>query len=830
DIINVPFFYSLVGIDVDSSKTPILLCGEALLQQFENYEKEGLTQYRKQTLLNLRIDRDFLIRTRPLKIHNQIWNLRGGVSDLSSNSNPDFRSLYIRSDVLVDLIYYVLENTQNSQFYTLLIYIPIFFFCGIFLTLILTHLIERRREEYRLYLINGMKIRTLKQILLGTGFGLGCTGGFLSAFGGVLLSTLLGKIFYPDISYLVSSGSVIWTILLQNCLLYSLLGGILVLISIRKPLKLIHLDTLVNNLPNGLTNKSVRSFSKEKWEFIALLIFLVISIFSVVLYYSSIPMDINLIQDTEFPFITPILIWLGPLMGILPFAFPLLLIDLAGDKIGLWITIHKKKFSTQKSKELSSKQNYDTCTENKTQVDGKIKSPQNSIASTPQAKKKASKIAQNSVIKKLTVWNLSQNLSKNKKLLTIFTFTLIIITISSNLVKTYQYSEHIHSTLYFAEGEIMEMNVFDDLSLSEIKSVSQKLQNESEKFGVDHFNAIYSTQTQGLEYGINGEYEITSIAAENLWYYRFSWVNYTLLLQDTTLLDKWFIGGTASEIFNKMELPNSILIPDYLLNRGVNISDTLSFSVKLANGTSINQNGTIIGAYSSFPAAYFGDHTYDWGVDEDFFRGIYMSYDLLQDSNIKFVQFISYSKTPMNNSNVQEFQEYLHLNIDANINIEKPNISGYQNEFDLQVFRLFQWEGYLFIVFAIFGIFLFYLIDNIQSGKEIAILRSKGIRERDILKSTFWESILLGGCASILSLIAMVSSQALIMYLNFYRSGNRSKRNFPLYFQQDWGAFLGFLFIGNLLFLLINMAFGFFKIKSTRSDQKLELFLRSARQ
>ncbi|MHA1522324.1 MAG: FtsX-like permease family protein [Promethearchaeota archaeon] len=815
DIINAPFFYSLVGINLEYSGTPILLCGEALLQQFENYEEEGLLQYRKTALLNLRIDRDFIIRTTSLKIHYQIEYLRGGVPGLSSL--PDFKSLNIRSDVLVNLIYYVSKNTRNSQFYALLIYIPIFFFCGIFLTLILSHIIERRREEYQLYLINGMEIHTLKKILLGAGFALGCAGGFFSSFGGGILSRLLENIFYPDISYaLFSSGSIIWRIILQNCVIYTLLGGIFVLISLRKPLKLIHLDNMTNNLPNSFTNKSVRSLRKKKWKFIALLIFIAISIFSVVLYYSSIPMDINLILDSDFPFIVQLLTWFGPLMGILPFVFPILLIDLVGDKIGLWITTHKKKSSAQKSKELSSKQNYDTCNENNTQVDDKNKNPQKFMVRTQQTKKKASKIPQNSVIKKLTVWNFSQNLSKNKKLLTIFTFTLILITISSNLMNIYQYSENFRSNLHYAQGEIIQMDVFDDLAFSKIKSVSQKLQNESEKFGVEHFNAIYSTQTHTSEYGTNWECEITSIAAKSLLYYRFSWVNYTLLFQDTTLLDEWFIGGTASEIFNKMELPNSILIPSYFLNQGVNINDTLSFSVKLANGTSINQNGVIIGAYSAFPATSI--------------KGIYMSYDLLQDSCIKFVQFISYSETPMNNSNFQEFQEYLHNNIDAYINIEKSDILRYFNEFDLQVFRLFQWEGYLFIGFSIFGIFLFYLIDNIQSGKEIAILRSKGIRERDLLKSTFWETILLGGCASILSLIAMISSQALFMYLNYVRSGSAFTSDRPLYFQQDWGAFLAFLIIGNSLFLIINMAFAFFKLKSTRSDQKLEFFLRSARQ
>ncbi|WP_371805691.1 FtsX-like permease family protein [Candidatus Lokiarchaeum ossiferum] len=828
EITNSKKFYSLVGIDLDSSKTPIFLCGEKFLQHFQILEGEGINQYQQKKLINLKINREYLLSESPLKIKRQIDSLRAPLT--ARNKDSEYSELFIEEKDSVSNIHRMVTNTQNAQFYTLLIYIPIFSLCGIFLTVILNNMIERRKEEYRLYLINGMEIRTLRLILLGIGFCLGFIGGMSSSFGGIVLSNLLINILYPDISETLIMKSVdLWTTFFQNCGIFAILGGFFVICFFWKPLKMFNQEFLVNN---EAKRKEVRSPLWRKIEFSLFIIFIAFSIFAIALRFASIPMDIDLIQDTEYPFIIYILEWFGPIMGVLPFAFPLLLINLIGDKAAKWITIQKKQLSSHSSKIISFEQSRNSASKYDHPLNDEYKQKKNKAKSSSSEKIRSSMNNRSSILKKLTIWKLSKNLTKNKKLLKLFTFTLILITISSNLVNSYQYSEKIHSSLYNAEGEILKMTIFENLSISNINNEFQNFQSESYQINRDHFNAIYHTQTNEDRFSdedVEWDVKFTSIEVANLWNYRFSWVNYSNLLQNTIILDDWFIGGKVDDIFSRMDLPNSILIPDYFLSRGVKINDTLVFSVKMVNGTTLSQEGVIIGAYSNFPAALLEGYSYNWENQEKLFEMIYMSYDLLKGACVKSVQFISYSQKHLADSYLQDLNSFVSLHLDSDIFIEQVDLSYYYNDFDIQIFHLFQLEGYLFIGFAIFGFLIFNFVDNIQSGREIAILRSKGMQEKNLLKSALWEITLLSGCASVLSLLGMICIGPLIMFLNFYRSGS-SKAMFPLIGQLDWYFFLGILLIGNFFFLIINAGFAILKLKSTRSDHKLEIFLRSARQ
>ncbi|WP_371805690.1 FtsX-like permease family protein [Candidatus Lokiarchaeum ossiferum] len=798
DIIDVPFFYSLLGITSENLQVPILLCGEELFQHFEPLEGEEIFQYMKTDYLNLRIDREYLLTTSPQQFYKQILAFRSYVRGNIGGTSL----LNIQMDSLVSHIEDISENSLKSQIYTLLIYIPIFLLCGMYMTMIFYHMIEKRKKEYGLYLINGMEIHTLKRTVLLAGFLQGVLGGAISSIGGILIAKILGNSFYPNLSsnyFRLVIGTI--PVLLQNFFTYSLLGGLLALISLWKPLKLVNFTDLKSKVSPSSISVPKTPSRKKKFQIVLFFGILAMGILAFYLEIQSIPIVRGRIDN---PAIAEILYYFGPLMGITPFVLPLLLINFWASFFGRWLTSKKKNAKALKISELP-----EIFSENERDF-------QKNTA----------------FLQKITVWNLKQNFVKNRKLAKIFSITFVLITISANLVSTYRFSEEIHFTLHNAGGEMMKVDVIDDHELLNLTQSSQQIPIKNIASEESHLNGFYHSQINGARYSAKNtdwDVEITSIERLSLWYYQFSWTNYSLLIQDTPILDEWFFGGTAAEIMNKLELPNSILIPEFLLNRGIKINDTLSFTIKMENGTRIQQEGVIIGAYSKFPTSNIQFSGDDGVTKENLFAQIYMSYNLIQKACIKIIQLVSYTEQPMTDHQKFDLINGLYENLDAEISIEVYDMVRYIDPFDSYVFHLFQIEGILLIGFTMIGFLFFNIVDNIQSGTNLALLRSKGVTEKILLKSHFLEILGLMGVSTLTAILAIMSTPSLITYLNFIRTVKRGS-TFYLYFTTNWEAVLGIILGGHVFFLLINMIFIFLQVKSTRSDQKLELFLRSTRQ
>ena len=191
----------------------------------------------------------------------------------------------------------------------------------------------------------------------------------------------------------------------------------------------------------------------------------------------------------------------------------------------------------------------------------------------------------------------------------------------------------------------------------------------------------------------------------------------------------------------------------------MNLDDTLSFTMKLTNGTKIQREGVVVGAYTKFPASYM-ERSYDESVDFE----IYMSFDLLQDARIELVEFIYYSQADFSILEKSYISQYINEHFSADYSLRFLDIGRYHDEFDAKTFELFQIEGYLLIIFALFGFFIYSLIDTLHSDAEIAVLRSKGLLEKDLIRSSLFETLILVGIGSILALISTLGTKGLILY------------------------------------------------------------------
>lgn len=795
-IFNEKDFFSLVGLHYWQDSAPIFLCGEKLLNQFENISSFEIYQINERNTLNLKLDRFPILNHSPQTFSKELQKFETSIQVWSDNS-----WIYIEWGSWKSALHNLVSSYSRFQIYSIMLFIPIFLLCRKYLKTSFSYLIERRKNEFGLYLINGMEKRSLKLILLGIGLIIGIIGGLVGTLLGLILSKVMGNALFPStIIYQSYINSETWSILLKNGLLNSIAGGLFSLISLYSPLKT--LDTLElqeNLISNPLLNKRDRSNNDIRNGLLIIFLISLILIFIYDLTFEII--DYKILSD-DYPLLFWVLYITGPLMGLFPFVFPTLLVTFIGEKLGDWIEKFQRRHFQVKSKQKLSLND--------------------KISRHFQKKTKNSR----SYVKKLTSWNIVHKLNKNIKLLEIYALAIIFISISVNINDSYDFSERIHSSLYHADGEMMNMDIIDEVDLGNIQNFTNEMQQDAIQYSLKSINAISHTQMNRDRYTeeeMNWDINMSSVAVSALGYYCFSWVNYTLLLQDTSILEKWLIGGTPEEIFKKMSEPNAILIPQYLLLEGVNIDETLHFDYTTTNGSRIQKEGVVVGAYSKFPASYMERDSSE-KVDYE----IYMSFDLLEDARIELVEFIYYSEQELTDLQRNTISTYIYDSFTADFSLQFLDISPYYDPYDAKTFEIFQMEGILLIFFAIFGILIYSMIDRLHSNAEIAILRAKGILEKDLIKSIIYETLILVGIGLILSLLSVIGTKGLIMYLNFQRTGS-GIQYFYLYYFMNWNWFFLISGIAGFLFFIIIFGFNFLQIKSTRTNKRLESLMRTSK-
>ncbi|WP_371806588.1 FtsX-like permease family protein [Candidatus Lokiarchaeum ossiferum] len=788
-IYNEEFFYSLIGLNEWKLEAPVFLCGEELMSQFLSKEKDATYHFSDKILLNIKFDRNPILKSSPLKMRREMDNFRMPIFE----KGGEFNSLNIDwtkwSVKLSDL----LGDNERFQFYSALLFIPIFILCGKYVSSSFKYIIEKRKYEFGLYLINGMEYKFLKRSLLLLGFFLGVISGIFGAISGFFLARLVGNIlFQKSIAFTQFILLQSWSIILQNGIINLIMGGLFALFSMKNLIKRLNTNELNENLINNqaiIKNDEKRS----KWRIFLFLFFFASLVFSY--YYDAMfdTVDFNVLADDYRPIFQTFRI-LGPSMVLFPFVFPLVIISLISERLGDWVLSINSKRIEKKTKERLTK----------TKI-GKIDDGKEDKR-------------QGSSFKRLLVWNLVQKLSKNRTHLELYSLAIIFLTISINLGYSYQYSENLHASFYYANGEIMNLRFFNDISIKDIDDLTDQIQQNAANSKFNHINTICHTQENRDRYSqedIDWETKMNSVKVSDMLYYCFSWTNYTKMNQDTSMQENWMIGGSIDELMTEMEKPNSILIPRYLMDVGVKINDTLNFTFKSINGTNITSEGIVKGAYNKFPASYIGRN-----------KDIFMSIDLIQDARIQRADVIFYpisDDIPIQKSLIKRD---IANNFDSDFSFQFLDLSQYKDEFDAKFFEIIQFEGFLLMIFAFAGFLIFSMNSSLQIKKEIAILRTKGLREEDFLKSALIESGIIALMGSLFSLISIIGVKGLLLYLNLRRTGSGDDQFF-IYYQTNWLIYLLCFFLGGILFFSINFAYNLMQIRDTRVDHKLEDLMRA---
>ncbi|WP_371805689.1 hypothetical protein [Candidatus Lokiarchaeum ossiferum] len=797
DLYDEKKFYSLLGLDQWQFGAPIFLCGSKLLDQFISLEESEIPHISKSVSLSARLNRILILKHNPQQLRRELDIFQ----QASEDSTSEFWSLWISwgdwSTNLDDLI----QNGNRFQMYSVIIFIPVFLLCGKYMKTSFQYFMEKRRNELGVYMINGMQHQLLTRMFLGVGFLIGAIGGLFGAIGGLFLTRGVGSLLFPSTSTIAHYIQVdTWLILLQNGVVNMIAGGIFAMWAMNKPLQMLNQEELQTNLSK--THHLIQKDDPNSPIRNVILIVFCIALCVAYIYDITFDMfDFALLTD-EYPLLYWILFILGPLMGLFPFLFPTFLISWISEKLNRWFESFRRKKFENKSRQ---------------KILGAIK--QNRQTSQR-------RIRSSSHMEKLVTWNLAHRMNKNQKIIEIFALAVIFITISVNLNQTYGYSEDIHATLYHANGEILTVHLDDDQSLKDLRSFGQMLQNNASQYEFDTQCAFFHTQSNEARYvdsETSWDIQITSLEPSKLWKYCFSWVNYSLLPQNTTFRDEWIIGGTFEDMMVRMQSPQSIMVPQYLLEEGVEINETITFSYLTMNGTIIQKEGVVVGAYSKFPASFM-ERTTAPEIDVE----IYMSLDLLQDAMIDLLEFVFYTNGEFAEAQKTHLIQFFYDNLVGDFSLRFIDISQYYDNYDSKIFELFQIEGYLFVIFAFFGFLIYSLMDIFQTNVELALLRAKGILEKDLLVSTVYESLVLVGIGSILSLLSIVGTKGLILYLNLERTGSGGNI-FYLFYQMNWWRFLLITTIGGFFFFLISLFFNILQIKSTRSDKQLEQLMRTSK-
>lgn len=784
------FFYSLIGINEWKFEAPVLLCGEKLMSQFLSKEKDGSDHFSNEILLNIKFDRNSILKSSPQKMAREMQNFRMPIFE----NGGEFNSLNIDWTKWTAKLSDLLGDNERFQFYSALLFIPVFILCGKFVSTSFKYIIEKRKYEFGLYLINGMEYKYLKRSLLLLGFFLGAISGIFGAISGFFLARLVRYIlFQKSIAFTQFIMLQSWSLIFQNGIINLIIGGLFSLFSMRNLIKRLNTNELNDNL---IKNQAIvkNDEKRSKWKIFLFLFFLASLFFSY--YYDAMfdTVDFNVLAD-DYRSIFHTFRILGPSMILFPFVFPLVLISLISERLEDWILSFNSKRIEKKTKEKLTK----------TKI-GKIND----------VKKDKRQV---SPFKRLLVWNLVQKLSKNRTHLELYSLAIIFLAISINLGYSYQYSENLHASLYYANGEIMNLRFFNEISIKDIDELTDQIQQNAANLKFDHINTICHTQENGARYStenIEWEIKLNSVKVLDLGRYSFSWTNYTKMNQDTSMQDNWMIGGTVDELMKEMEKPNSILIPRYMLNVGIKINDTISFTFKSINGTNITSEGIVKGAYNKFPASYI-EHNKD----------IFMSIDLIQDARIKLADVIFYPISDDFTIQKSLIKRNIANSFDSDYSFQFLDLHQYKDEFDAKIFEILQLEGYLLLIFAFAGFLIFSMNSSLQIKKEIAILRTKGLREEYFVKSALIESGIISLIGSLFSLISFIGVKGLLLYLNFRRTGSGDDQFF-IYYQTNWLIYLLCFFLGGISFFSINFAYNLMQIRDTRVDHQLEDLMRAS--
>ena len=775
EIYDIDFFCKALGIYSSSSLSeyPILLGNlETINVLFPNSTDE-IIHVRSEKITNIIFNNTRLSEYSSTKISQEIDSFKRGMWNYEGSYYLSGRAIWERE---IDSL---TENNIKFQIFSIILFLPIIIICYSYFKISNEYMISKRNREIGMCLVNGMKKKQIKTQYYGAVIISGLIGGLIGNIGGLILSLKIGEFLFPNIQQ--TYGNYFTSNFILSSILTSIIAALISFISIRKPLKLI----LDQNLENILETKKFELEKPKKIRQLEWILFggcIYALIFSIIqsLFFESI--------NFEELYENPPLIFIGiiiaiPFLPIFVYIFPSLLI----------------KIVMNKSKVISRK------------------------------------IAEKNIFKKnrfkgkLLLWNWTQKSDRNQRLIDIFSISVIFIFITSSLTLSFDYSQTVYESSQTANANKIDIEFLGNTNLTTINIFNSDLSKNLSEYHLKTFNTFSFTAENNERYSeyydIQDDIKILNHDITDLWYYQFVCFNISNLQNNAEFRDEWFIGGSYTDILIKLQQPDAMLIPSYMLETNFSINDQVSLYYTNDKGEKVNRSATIIGAYKEFPT--FTDNGYNWDEDMKLYREIIVNPQILENATLKKATYLFYGDSDMNATHLYQLKNLFYDNLQDDFTFSSNYIGYYDlvNDFEAVQFKFFKLESYLFIFYMILGVFINSALSNLKLSYEIGLLKSRGVSKKDLVKLSLSEIHLILVIGFIFSSISLIGIRLLMMFLNIIRGGDIGN-SFLLYYQQPKIIDLIGIIVGTVLFYISYFCLNYLQIIKSSASRDLEKILR----
>jgi ABC-type antimicrobial peptide transport system permease subunit len=773
DIYDIEFFCKALGIKYSSSfsEYPMLLGNlDTINILFPNSTDEIIHVY-SEKITDIAFNKTKLSEYSPTKISQDIDVFK---REMRYYDGSYFLSGGATWEREIDNI---AENNLKFQLFSIILFLPIILICYSYFKISNEYMISKRSREIGMCLVNGMNKKQIKTQYYGAAIISGSIGGIIGSIGGLILSIRIGYFLFPNIQMTYSDN--ISNNFILSSILTGLIAALISYIAIRKPLKQI----LNQNLENILETKKFELEKPKKIRQLEWILFggcIYALIFSIIqsLFFDSFNFN-ELYLNPPLIFIAIIIAI--PFLPIFVYIFPSLLI----------------KISMNKFKGISRK-----------------------ITEKKIFKKNPFRV-------KLFFWNWTQKSDRNQKLIKAFSISVVFIFITSSLTTSFDYSRAVHESLKTANANKIDIGFFENTSLTTIDKFNSDLSKNLSEYHLNTFNTISFTSENNERYSeyqeIKNEIKILNHDITDLWYYQFVCFNISNLRNNAEFRDEWFIGGSYDDILTKLQQPDAMLIPSYMLETNFSINDQVNLYYTNDEGEKVNRNATIIGAYKKFPT--FTDTGNDDG--EILNQEIIVNTQLLENATLKKATYLFYGENDLNDMHLYQLKNLFYRNLQVDFTFITYFIRYYdvENEFEAVQFKFIKLESFLFVFYMILGVFIHSALSNMKLSYEIGLLKSRGVSKKDLVKLSLSEIHLILVIGFIFSSISLISIRLLIMFLNIIR-GSDIRSTFLLYYQNPMIKDLIGIIVGTVLFYISYFSLNYLQIIKSSANRELEKILR----
>jgi predicted nucleic acid-binding Zn ribbon protein len=426
--------------------------------------------------------------------------------------------------------------------------------------------------------------------------------------------------------------------------------------------------------------------------------------------------------------------------------------------------------------------------------------------------------------KKMLIWGLKNDWSKFKISLRNLTLSLIIITLFMSLNQSYVYTKSVYDSILSANGELVDVYLDEPESLTLLSNTTEQLKHNLENMEIEHINAMYYTEYADHNYdfdnsGISLTHQSLSTTGFIQSGYRFCSTNYSLWLQEATLRDEWFIGGSAKEIISRLyQEDDAVIIPSYMLEGDNTIGGDLHFRYRTLNGTIEQKKGTIVGAFEMLPSLI--QSRYDVIGNPEAY--IFMNPHLLTHAVIPFIEYTLYNPRPITMHQYSQMKSLCMSSIDGVFNFYIVNLYDDYSPFDNYLFQFLKGEIVIIVLLILLGIGTNIYSSYKKVDPQIGLLRAKGYQKKDLFLLNWKENGIFLIIALLLSTLSILGVNMYVLILNVIRDSDA----FPIYTLFSFKSYIFSIIIGGIIFIGAHLVTSLWNLNQTDSKKNLEKILR----